>query len=273
MRLRRGTTEAGELEGLEERLTNLVSEIEQAEAALEQATASVASATRLAATAHLDGGDIAAATAARQEAEALTTALAGSLEVLHEAQAELDRRLDAKRAEVRVQRRDAAQAELEHGQAAQAAASERVSVALVELIGAKDGLVRAREHVKALRAKVAELDGDQFAESADESEWPDGVSDLVEFLTGSKPLRPLAEREQSMRREEVDAANAVARERVRVLDEVRRFALQSWSRPGEQEAKVEQYFAQVPPGLLEEARALYEQERAALLRRSPAMAR
>lgn len=275
MKLRRGSTAEQGLQELEGRRTKLASEIEQAEAALEQAAGGVADATRLAATAHLDGGDIDAAAKARQEAEARRDTIAGSLEILREAIIEQDRRLEVKRDELRAEQLAAAEVELARALSRRTEASEAFATARERAIGAARELVTARDAVTPCRDKVSELGGDRFEQDADEVEWDadevewGDVTTLLELLS-SKPIRPLAEREQSRRQADVDAVNAVRRERIRVLDETRRFAALSWPRPGEQERKVEQFFAQVPADLLDEARALYETTRDEILHRSRA---
>lgn len=266
MRFRRSTTEV-ELRELETRRTKLAAEIEQAEATLEQAASGVTSATRHAAMQHLDGGDVAAAAKARQEAETQRNTIAASLEVLQEALVEQERRLAAKRAALHAEQLSASKAELERALELCTEASEAFVAPIAEADAKRRVLVERREAVVALRAKVAELGGDHFEHAADEAEWPD-VRELVEFLTTSKAMRPLAERERAARKQELDAENEIRRERIRVLDETRRFATQSWSRPGEQEMMVERFFAQcVPAELRDEARALYETTRDELLSR------
>lgn len=272
MRLRRSTTDVA-LSELEEQRAKLAGEIEQAEAELAQAAAGVASATRSAAIAHLDGGDRLAAAKLRQEAETRRNTAAQSLENLQVALVEQHSRLEARRADLHAEQRAAEVAKLRRQRERRTEASESCAALATQLVSAREKLEQEREAVRALERSVTELGGDRFVDDIDEAERPPGVSELAEFLAAWKPHRPLAEREQSRLKAEVDAENAVRRERIRVLDETRRFATQSWRRPGEQERIVERFFAQVPAELREEARELYERERAALLERPHALVR
>jgi hypothetical protein len=264
--VKRRRDHSDELQALEERRTELTGEIERAQRAREEAAAALAGATRTAAAALLDEVGREEAAAARRTAEEKRAAAGADLELLREALAELDRRIAAKRAEVEAEQRDAAQAALERGGVAKAKVAEKVAGSLSAALEDVRELVAAREAVKDLRAKVAELGGDQFADYADEAPWPEGVRELVEFLTSSKPERPLEQREREERQRALDAENAVRSERLRWLEQARALAQTSWN-DEEDAQRRERFFASVPEQLRDELRAEHDRVRATVLAR------
>jgi hypothetical protein len=194
MKLRRGTAEQ-ELQALEEQRIQLASDVERAEAELEQAAADATAATRLAAAVHLDGGDLTSASKARQAAEARRAVAAGALEVLQEAIAEQDRRLEAKRAEVHAE-------QLEQRDNAYRDARKRINRTGGELndvferaLVLKAKLDTDRARADACLEAARELADDRFyrpnCDDEDEPERAAGLETLVEEIN-SGPRRPLA---------------------------------------------------------------------------------
>lgn len=260
MKLRRGSTLGHELQVLEEQRTSFAGDIERHEADLEEAGRRVDEARQLEATALLDEPDPSAATTAREEAEARLTGLTSALDVKRRAVEELDRRLEAKRAEVQAEELAEAKVALQRGLARRAEISATFAAALKEADAGSRALLEARDNVKALRANVVELGGDRLEQDADEASWPD-VRELVEFVSTGKPLRPVEEQKRAARQRQVDVENESRRERAHWIEQARALAGISWS-PEETQRRVDRFLAGVPDDLRDDARAVYESERA-----------
>jgi uncharacterized coiled-coil protein SlyX len=262
MKLRRGTAEQ-ELQALEARRTKLESDLERQEATLAGARSAVTEARQVEATSVLDDPDPSAARKRRTDAEAALVDATGDLDVLRRAIEELDRRLEAKRAEVQADLLAVAEAALQRGLAKRADLSAAFATALSEAIAGQRALIEARGNVDELRAKIVELGGDRYKHDADEAERPD-TSDLVELLSSDKPRRPVAEHERWERQRQLEAEDAPRRERAHWLEQARALANLTWG-PEETERKVERFLADVPDELRDAARDAYSTERAKVM--------
>lgn len=263
MRLRgRGSVEQ-ELRQLEERETQLAAEEDRLGAAVEAARQAVTEARELEAVAVLDNADPASARQRRLDAENALTATVGDLDVLRRTIAACDQRIEAKRDDVKAAQLAGATEELQRALDEKVNASRTFAAALEQAVSAERALVATRENVKALRAKVAELGGDWREQQVDEAEWPD-TGALVEFLTTSRPQRPVAEEQRSARQRELDAENAKRHERQLWVDRARAFGSTLPGRPEELEERREEFLAAVPAEYRDEAERVEARTRSEL---------
>lgn len=265
MRRRSGNRAEQELTALVDRRTQLAAEEDRLGAAIETAREAVVEAREAEAVAVLDDAEPEVARRRRLEAEAALTTATADLDVLRRTIRACEKRIEAKREDVRAEQLTVAQAELERTLKERTADSRALVETLTAASNAGRRVVNSRERVRELERQVRELGGDPM--QADEVEaWPDTAA-LVELLSTSQPLTPLADAARAERKRQADAENAVARERQHALDQAKALAWLTFPRDGEQEAKLEGFLNSLPEHLRDEARSRYESERATVMSR------